>query len=180
MHRRLENGRPGCGRLVALCAAGGSSEPDVPRRLSEVRALVDSFGNMSIGYTASSSATEPRIAYAGRLAGDPANSLGQGEAVLIAGGGHQTSSSGRWGDYSSLGIDPADNNTFWHTNEYYSATSGAGWNTRIGKYRFAPLPQLAVSRKSHGGVNDDIPLPFTGNSGVECRRERDRTRTGIK
>src|SRR4029077_3039497 len=86
----------------------------------------------------------PAIKYAGRLANDPPNSLAQGEALLIQGGGHQTSTIGRWGDYSALSVDPADNFTFWHTNEYYSATSTAGWNTRIGNFRFA-VPNLIMA-----------------------------------
>ncbi len=105
---------------------------------------VDGQGNMSIGYSTSSSTTNPAIKYAGRLAGDPPNSLAQGEALLIQGAGHQTSTSGRWGDYSALSVDPADNLTFWHTNEYYSATSSAGWNTRIGNFKF-PVPNLIVA-----------------------------------
>jgi Bacterial Ig domain len=97
---------------------------------------VDQNGNMAIGYSTSSATQEPSIRYAGRLASDPSNDLGQGEAIMTAGGGHQTHSSGRWGDYSMLTIDPADNLTFWHTNEYYAATSSANWFTRIGKFQF--------------------------------------------
>jgi hypothetical protein len=33
----------------------------------------------------------------------------------------------------------------------------------------APVPQSAVSRKAHGGINRDISLPLGGNVGVECR-----------
>ena len=113
---------------------------------------VDAQGNMAIGYTVSSSTSEPSIRYAGRLAVDPSNTLAQGEAILIAGAGHQTNSSGRWGDYSALTIDPADNLTFWHTNEYYSATSNAGWNTRVGRFKFptptptpTPTPLVSIS-----------------------------------
>ena len=133
---------------------------------------VDAQGNMAIAYAESSATTEPAIAYAGRLAGDPLNTLAQGEAIMQAGGGHQTSTSGRWGDYSALGIDPTDNATFWHTNEYYSATGTSAWNTRIGKFKFpsGPVPQQAVSRRNHNGMNFDIPLPLTGNPGIECRR----------
>jgi hypothetical protein len=97
---------------------------------------VDGQGNMIVAYSESSSTTEPAIAYAGRLAGDPPSTLAQGEAIMQAGGGHQTSSQQRWGDYSALGIDPSDNCSFWHTNEYFSATSSAAWNTRIGKFTF--------------------------------------------
>lgn len=97
---------------------------------------VDQNGNMAIGYSTSSATQEPSIRYAGRLASDPLNNLGQGEAIMTAGGGHQTHSSGRWGDYSMTTIDPADNLTFWHTNEYYAVTSSANWFTRIGKFKF--------------------------------------------
>jgi hypothetical protein len=109
---------------------------------------VDQNGNMAIGYSTSSATQEPSIRYAGRLASDPLNNLGQGEAVLTAGGGHQTHSSGRWGDYSMLTIDPADNLSFWHTNEYYPATSSANWFTRIGKFRFpaaSPTPTATAT-----------------------------------
>jgi hypothetical protein len=104
---------------------------------------VDQNGGMAIGYSSSSATQQPSIRYAGRLAADPLNSLGQGEAVMIAGGGHQTHSSGRWGDYSMTTIDPVDNLTFWHTNEYYAATSSASWFTRVGKFQLpaaSPTP----------------------------------------
>src|SRR5256714_10023648 len=97
---------------------------------------VDQSGDMAIGYSTSSAIHETSIRYAGRLASDPSNNLGQGEAIMTVGGGHQTHSSGRWGDYSMTTIDPADNLTFWHTNEYYPVTSSANWFTRIGKFQF--------------------------------------------
>jgi hypothetical protein len=104
---------------------------------------VDQNGNMAIGYSTSSATQEPSIRYAGRLAADPLNDLGQGEAIMTVGGGHQTHSSGRWGDYSMTTIDPVDNLTFWHTNEYYPATSSASWFTRVGTFQFpaaSPTP----------------------------------------
>jgi hypothetical protein len=106
---------------------------------------VDWQGNMSIGYSASSTTVDPGIRYAGRLASDPPNTLSQGEAIMTPGTGHQTSTQGRWGDYSTVFVDPADGCTFYHTNEYFSATSGAAWNTRVGSYKFptcspSPIP----------------------------------------
>ena len=106
---------------------------------------VDRQGNVAIGYSTSSTTLNPEIRYAGRLAGDPPNNMAQGEATLIAAGGHQTSTSGRWGDYSTMFVDPTDSCTFWHVNEYYTATSSAGWATRIGSFKFpgcaaAPTP----------------------------------------
>jgi len=107
---------------------------------------VDQNGNTAIGYSTSSSSIFPGIRYAGRFAIDPPNDLGQGEATMFDGTGSQTSASGRWGGYSMTTIDPADNISFWHTNEYY-VTTGISWSTRIGKFQFpagSPTPTPTV------------------------------------
>ena len=109
---------------------------------------VDKFGNMAVGYSVSSSTLFPGIRYAGRLSTDPANALTQGEAVLFNGAGAQTSyptigNLNRWGDYSSLSVDPSDDCTFWYTNEYFAAT-GFNWQTRIGSFSY---PQCALNGK---------------------------------
>src|SRR6266513_306640 len=101
---------------------------------------VDENGNMAIGYSTSSASIFPSIRYAGRLTTDPLNDLGQGEAIMTNGGGSQTDTRGRWGDYTMTTIDPADNITFWHTNEYYQATATVDWFTRVGKFAFAAGP----------------------------------------
>ena len=96
----------------------------------------DQNGNVAIGYSTSSPAQFPSIRFAGRLAIDATNDLPQREAIMTVGGGAQTHSSGRWGDYSMTTVDPADNKTFWHVNEYYPATADALWFTRIGRFNF--------------------------------------------
>jgi subtilase family serine protease len=96
-------------------------------------------------------ATSPSIRYTGRLAGDEPGLMTQGEADLAVGSGSQTDASGRWGDYSMLAIDPADDCTFWYTQQYYAATSAAGWRTRIGSFAFPSclaasiLPTVSVT-----------------------------------
>jgi hypothetical protein len=104
---------------------------------------VDENGNTAICYSASSESMFPSIRCAGRFANDPLNDLGQGEAIMTNGSGSQTGTN-RWGDYTMTTIDPADGVSFWHANEYYPATSGQDWYTRIGKFRFpraAPTPR---------------------------------------
>jgi hypothetical protein len=96
----------------------------------------DKNGNVAIGYSTSSPVQFPSIRYAGRLAIDALNNLPQGEAIMTVGGGVQTDPSGRWGDYSMTTVDPADNKTFWHVNEYYPTTSSALWATKIGRFAF--------------------------------------------
>jgi hypothetical protein len=99
----------------------------------------DKFGNVAIGYTASSSSVFPSVRFASRAAGDPAGTLGS-ETVLAAGAGSQTGGLTRWGDYSHTSIDPADDCTFWHTNEYLSATGSFNWNTRISSFKLTGCP----------------------------------------
>ena len=98
---------------------------------------VDRAGNMAIGYSASNATLNPAIRYAGRLAGDPLNSITQTEQSLIEGAGSQSgncgsSSCARWGDYSAMTPD-VDGCTFWYTNLYY-LTTGLNFNTRIGTF----------------------------------------------
>src|SRR6267378_8522358 len=100
-------------------------------------AAMDGQGNLAIGFSASSSTLNPQIRYAGRLATDPINTLAQGETHLFDGTGSQTGTGNRWGDYSSLTIDPVDDATFWYTNEYYSSTTSYNWRTRIGSFKLA-------------------------------------------
>jgi hypothetical protein len=98
---------------------------------------MDGQGNMALGFSASSSTIHPQLRYAGRLAADPLNTLAQGEAHLFDGAGSQSGTGNRWGDYSSLTVDPVDDATFWYTNEYYSSNSSFNWRTRIGSFRLA-------------------------------------------
>jgi len=95
------------------------------------------YGDMALGYSVSDgTSTYPGIRYTGRLAGDTLGLLPQGEGVIVNGGGSQTGSAARWGDYSSMTVDPADDCTFWYTTEYYATTSSTGWSTRIGSFKF--------------------------------------------
>ena len=65
----------------------------------------DGCGNMAVGYSGSS-LSNPGIVYAGRGAGDTANTMSL-ERTIWTGTGSQTSYS-RWEDYSSMAIDPAE------------------------------------------------------------------------
>ena len=100
----------------------------------------DKKGNMGLGYSVvNGTSVFPGIRYTGRLAGDPLGQMTLGEGVIINGSGVQTTTNSRWGDYSSMNIDPSDDCTFWYVNEYYTAagqaSSPAGWQTRIGSFK---------------------------------------------
>ncbi|MCO5245023.1 MAG: hypothetical protein M9927_14555 [Anaerolineae bacterium] len=110
----------------------GTFSPDATRRWMGSVAM-DSSGNIGMGYSASSSTMYPAIRYTGRLAGDALGQMTQGEGTIINGTGAQTHSASRWGDYSSLSVDP-DGCTFWFTSEYVQTTGTSPWRTRIGSF----------------------------------------------
>ncbi len=98
-------------------------------------AAQDHMGNLAVGYSVSDASTMyPSIYYAGRLAGDPLGTLAQGEAPMYLGAASQSGGVNRWGDYSTMSIDPVDDCTFWYTQEY--STGGWNWATRIGAFKY--------------------------------------------
>src|SRR5204863_2520570 len=63
-------------------------QPDTTWRWMGSAAL-DQSGNMALGFSASDTTIYPQIRYAGRLASDPINTLGRGEAHMFDGTGCQ-------------------------------------------------------------------------------------------
>jgi len=128
----------------------GTYAPDQDHRWMGSVAM-DGAGNLALGYSVSGDATFPSVRYTGRLAGDPAGVMTQGESELAAGTGAQTHPSGRWGDYSMMAVDPTDDCTFWYTQQYYATTSAQDWRTRIGTFSLgscgpqSDLPRVSVT-----------------------------------
>ena len=99
---------------------------------------MDKQGNIALGFSASGVNDYPSLRYTGRAAGDAPGQMTQAEQVLYTGQGPQTEPEGRWGDYSELSVDPANDCTFWFTSEYLTADTVVigSWATRIGAFRF--------------------------------------------
>ncbi len=110
----------------------GTWAPDSHHRWMGSIAM-DGSGNIALGYSISSSTLFPGMRYVGRTSGDTAGTMTTGEITIVAGSSSQTGST-RWGDYSSMNVDPVDECTFWYTNEYMP--SGGSWTTRIASFRF--------------------------------------------
>ncbi len=122
---------------------------------------MDKDGNMLLGYSLANVATGvfPSIAVAGRLVTDPVNML-QAEQIAQPGTGSQTGFT-RWGDYTTMQIDPVDDSTFWFIDEYYQGTSSFTWRTRISSFKFPAAAPVLVA----GGstlVNESCP-PANGS-----------------
>jgi hypothetical protein len=110
---------------------------------------MDSAGDIAVGYSASSSSIHPAIRYTGRTPADPLGVL-QVESSIIEGTGSQLSGLSRWGDYSSMSVDPVDDCTFWYTTEYLKIDGTFNWNTRIASFKFPgcgapPTPDFTLT-----------------------------------
>jgi alkylated DNA nucleotide flippase Atl1 len=155
----------------------GTYSPDSTHRWMGSIAM-DKQGNMLLGFSASDANIFPQIRYTGRLVTDPLGTMPQGEAHLFDGTGSQNDNSFfRWGDYSDMTVDPVDDQTFWYTQEYYATTSSFNWRTRIGNTKLGTSSTLqllsAASRLKHAAAGTfDIPMPLTGQSGVEDRKSK--------
>ncbi|MEW6758306.1 MAG: carboxypeptidase regulatory-like domain-containing protein, partial [Acidobacteriota bacterium] len=123
-------------------------------------AAQDHMGNLAVGYSVSDASTMyPSIYYAGRLASDPLGELTQGEALMYLGAASQTGVN-RWGDYSSMSIDPYDDCTFWYTTEY--STGSWDWETRIGAFKYGTC-SVGPTGTLAGTVTDSATtLPLAG------------------
>jgi hypothetical protein len=112
----------------------GTYAPDSSYRWMGSIAM-DKVGDIALGYSVSSSTLKPSIRYSGRVPGDALGTL-QAENTITTGGGSQTGSLSRWGDYSAMTIDPSDDCTFFFTTEYLKANGSFNWSTRIASFKF--------------------------------------------
>jgi hypothetical protein len=117
----------------------GTYAPDDGHHRWMGSAAMDKNGNIALGYSVSSRDVFPSIRYTSRLANDPLGTLPGGEVELVAGSDVQKKSFNRWGDYSTMSVDPVDGCTFWYTQEY-QADDGDGrqdfdFKTRIGSFK---------------------------------------------
>ncbi|HUZ47099.1 MAG TPA: hypothetical protein VMW54_10730 [Terriglobia bacterium] len=106
-------------------------------------------GDLGLGYSTSGVTSVPGIAVTGLLNGaDTGMELEQ----RLYNGSNQSyqGTYSRWGDYSSVSVDPTDDCTFWYTNEYVTPpvlSFNFLWQTVIGEFSF---PDCSGSGTSPG------------------------------
>ena len=138
-------------------------------------AAMNASGDLAVGFSASSASVFPSIRYAARYSGDPAGSLAQGEQEIFTGSGAQTDSGSRWGDYSNLSLDPADDiDLLVHDRDLHfasQATSAVGWLTKIAKFNVGgantPFPKGMISGTITSCANGQ---PISGAIGAHEHR----------
>lgn len=112
----------------------GTFSPDSTSRWMGSIAM-DKVGNIAVGYSASSGSVFPSIRFTGRVPTDALGTL-EGENSIQVGAGSQLRGLNRWGDYSSISVDPVNDCTFWYTNEYLMNNGTFNWSTRIASFKF--------------------------------------------
>jgi len=95
---------------------------------------MDKVGNIAMGYSYGSATEYVGQRFAGRLAGDPLNTLTFRETVLVNGEESQKNTL-RWEDYTTTAMDPDDDCTIWYVGDYLKK-GAENYTTRIGSFRF--------------------------------------------
>lgn len=99
-------------------------------------AAMDKTGGIAVGYNISSSTIVPSIRYAYRGPADPLGTMGN-ETIIHPGGGSQTGTLARWGDYSTISVDPVDGCTMVFTTEYIPSNGSFNWTTYIHSFKLS-------------------------------------------
>lgn len=97
---------------------------------------MDGAENIVVGYSTTGTldgVENHSIRYTGRAKGDPPGTMTAPEATIAIGTANSVSTS-RWGDYTSMSVDPFDDCTFWYVNQY--DTTQNAWSTRIASAAF--------------------------------------------
>jgi len=99
-------------------------------------AAIDKTGGIAIGYNISSSSIVPSIRYAYRGPPDALGTMGNETSVLV-GSGIQNGNLTRWGDYSTISIDPVDGCTMVFTTQFQPANGNFNWTTYIHSFKLS-------------------------------------------
>ncbi len=145
---------------------------------------VNSAGTVAIGFCRSSTTEFASIYYAAHQPGDPAGQVGP-LTLIKAGTVHYTGEGGsvvRWGDYSGIVVDPTDDQTFWHFNQYPNPNNnGAGWRVWVQRFSVGAPPcpgdfngdgvidigDLSILLANFGGSGDPSSGDLDGDGDVD-------------
>jgi hypothetical protein len=94
----------------------------------------DKVGNLGLGYSVSGSSVFPYLAVTGKTSAETGM---EPETTLNSMANGAQTNVNRWGDYSSMSVDPSDDCTMWYANEYLKSTgSYTNWGTWIVGFKF--------------------------------------------
>jgi len=136
---------PGSGNW-SLYQEGTYGDTSGTKHVLEGSVIMNKAGDLGFGFNVTQTVAPyvyASIMYSGRYSTDTADLMTQGENNIALGGGVETS--GRWGDYPTMSLDPTDDCTFWFTHEYRPS---GGWATRIASFKILPAAPAAPTLTS--------------------------------
>lgn len=100
-------------------------------------AMMNGSKEIALGYSVSSTSVFPGIRYTGQTQEEynAASGIMDVEEGIIHTGTASQTGANRWGDYSVLQVDPADDEVFWYTNQYVQG----GQKTKVGAFFIGPI-----------------------------------------
>jgi hypothetical protein len=136
---------------------------------------VDANNDFAISFSASGPSLYAGAYYTVHPAGSPAGTLDTAAALATGQATYVRTYGGpdRWGDYSSISVNPVDNSTFFVFNEYAQTqgTTFAGesgrWGTEVGAFNLtgSPIPTSPIVAGSQGGtISGSTTTPTTSAS----------------
>lgn len=105
-------------------------------------------GDIALGYSVGAKNKWASVRYTGRSS-DSDQGLMNFQEVESKSGTKNEPFSARWGDYSSMSVDPADDETFWYTSQY---SGGRLWKTNIVSFKLGQATHPIV----HAGEDASI------------------------
>jgi len=97
---------------------------------------ITNAGDVISVFSRSSTSEFAGVWASGRLSSDTLNTY-QPPTLIKAGEAHYNPSAPRWGDYSSVAIDPSDQSKAWVSGEYARVEGGSEWGTWIAALQLA-------------------------------------------
>jgi hypothetical protein len=120
--------------------------------------VMDQAGDVAVGFSIGSLSKPVSVHYATHLSSDPLGVMTAENSIVdstqFAPWSGVVGENLRWGDYTSMRIDPSDDCTMWYSNEYFlpgNSINPTTWSTRIGSFRLSNC----------GAVTSPPPPPCT-------------------
>ncbi len=134
----------------------GTWSPDANDRWMSGIAI-NQNGDIGLSYNISGTTggnVYPGVRYTGRYRTDPLGQMTFAETTIVS--GSASNSSNRYGDYSSLDVDPADGTSFYGTAQY---NPSGGWSTRMFKFSLPAVNTVVAAKVVLEG-------PFNAGTGL--------------
>jgi hypothetical protein len=123
---------------------------------------MDKNGNIGMAYNATRTTTPTTYAslrYTGRTPADALGVMTLGEVEVATGAAAETS--GRWGDYYQMTVDPTDDCTFYLVGSYRPSGS---WNTRVADFKFSNCGTTGTTYSISGTITNGSGVGISGVS----------------